>query len=155
MQIPRRTDCQSVLQSLGPGYISICRSPKITQFDPNSPQLDLSGALRMSTEPVLTEHKVTVLLIDDQPMIGEAVRRMLAGEPDIVFHYNRDAGKALEEAERLKPTIILQDLVMPDIDGLTLVKMFRAHEPTREVPLIVLSTKEDPAVKAEAFALGA
>ena len=34
----------------------------------------------MSTEPVLTQHKVTVLLIDDQPMIGEAVRRMLAGE---------------------------------------------------------------------------
>ena len=98
----------------------------------------------MSTEPVLTQHKVTVLLIDDQPMIGEAVRRMLAGEPDIVFHYNRDAAKALEEAERLKPTVILQDLVMPDIDGLTLVKTFRAHEPTREVPLIVLSTKEEP-----------
>ena len=76
----------------------------------------------MSTEPVLTQHKVTVLLIDDQPMIGEAVRRMLAGEPDIVFHYNRDAGKALDEADRLKPTVILQDLVMPDIDGLTLVK---------------------------------
>jgi sigma-B regulation protein RsbU (phosphoserine phosphatase) len=51
--------------------------------------------------------------------------------------------------------VILQDLVMPDIDGLTLVKNFRAHEATREVPLIVLSTKEEPAVKAEAFALGA
>ena len=109
----------------------------------------------MSNEPVLTQHKVTVLLIDDQPMIGEAVRRMLAGEPDIVFHYNRDAAKALEEADRLKPTVILQDLVMPDIDGLTLVKTFRAHEPTRETPLIVLSTKEEPTVKAEAFALGA
>jgi phosphoserine phosphatase RsbU/P len=95
------------------------------------------------------------LLVDDQPMIGEAVRRMLAGEPDIVFHYNRDAGKALDEADRLKPTVILQDLVMPDIDGLTLVKAFRAHEPTRETPLIVLSTKEEPTVKAEAFALGA
>jgi sigma-B regulation protein RsbU (phosphoserine phosphatase) len=44
---------------------------------------------------------------------------------------------------------------MPEIDGLTLVKKFRAHEPTRETPLIVLSTKEEPAVKAEAFALGA
>jgi phosphoserine phosphatase RsbU/P len=109
----------------------------------------------MSTELVLTQHKVTVLLIDDQPMIGEAVRRMFVGEPDIVFHYNRDAGKALEEAARLKPTVILQDLVMPDIDGLTLVKMFRANEPTREVPLIVLSTKEEPTVKAEAFTLGA
>jgi phosphoserine phosphatase RsbU/P len=109
----------------------------------------------MSTEPVLTQHKVTVLLIDDQPMIGEAVRRMLAGEPDIIFNYCRDAAKALEEADRVKPTVILQDLVMPEIDGLTLVKMFRAHEPTRETPLIVLSTKEEPTVKAEAFAIGA
>jgi sigma-B regulation protein RsbU (phosphoserine phosphatase) len=109
----------------------------------------------MSSEPILTEHKVTVLLIDDQPMIGEAVRRMLAGEPDIVFHYCRDASKALEEARRLEPTVILQDLVMPDIDGLTLVKTIRANEPTRETPMIVLSTKEEPTVKAEAFALGA
>ena len=44
---------------------------------------------------------------------------------------------------------------MPEIDGLTLVKKFRANDPTRETPLIVLSTKEEPAVKAEAFALGA
>jgi sigma-B regulation protein RsbU (phosphoserine phosphatase) len=109
----------------------------------------------MSTEPVLTEHKVTVLLIDDQPMIGEAVRRMLAGEPDVIFHYCRDAAKAIDEAHRVQPTVILQDLVMPEIDGLTLVKMFRANEPTRETPMIVLSTKEEPTVKAEAFSLGA
>ena len=109
----------------------------------------------MSTEPVLTEHKVTVLLIDDQPMIGEAVRRMLAGEPDVVFHYCRDAARALDEAHRVEPTVILQDLVMPEIDGLTLVKMFRANEPTHETPIIVLSTKEEPTVKSEAFALGA
>src|SRR3954469_24805050 len=109
----------------------------------------------MSSEPVLTEHKVTVLLIDDQPMIGEAVRRMLAGEPDVVFHYCRDAAKALDEAHRVQPTVILQDLVMPEIDGLTLVKTFRAHEPTRETPMIVLSTKEEPRIKADAFALGA
>jgi sigma-B regulation protein RsbU (phosphoserine phosphatase) len=109
----------------------------------------------MSVEPQLTQHKVTVLLIDDQPMIGEAVRRMLAGEPDIVFNYCRDANKALEEASRIKPTVILQDLVMPDIDGLTLVKTFRANQDTKETPMIVLSTKEEPAVKAEAFALGA
>ena len=63
--------------------------------------------------------------------------------------------KRSNDADRVKPTVILQDLVMPEIDGLTLVKTFRAHEPTRETPLIVLSTKEEPAVKAEAFALGA
>jgi sigma-B regulation protein RsbU (phosphoserine phosphatase) len=106
-------------------------------------------------EPGLTQHKVTVLLIDDQPMIGEAVRRMLAGEQDVVFHYCKDATKALDEAVKVAPTVILQDLVMPEIDGLTLVKMFRDNEATREIPMIVLSTKEEPTVKAEAFALGA
>ncbi|MDG3004891.1 SpoIIE family protein phosphatase [Paludisphaera mucosa] len=109
----------------------------------------------MSNDAHFTEHKITVLLIDDQAMIGEAVRRMLAGEADIEFHSCRDATRALDEAARIKPTVILQDLVMPDIDGLTLVKNFRAQEQTRDVPMIVLSTKEEPAVKAEAFALGA
>lgn len=98
---------------------------------------------------------VTVLLVDDQPIIGEAVRRMLAGEADITFHYCREATRALDRAVEVGPTVILQDLVMPDLDGLTLVRMFREAEATREVPMIVLSTKEDPKIKAEAFGLGA
>src|SRR3954447_15755515 len=109
----------------------------------------------MTAEPKLTEHKITVLLIDDQPLVGELVRRMLAGEPDIAFHYCKDAPRALEMAGAVGPTVILQDLVMPDIDGLTLVKMFRGNDATRETPLIVLSTKEEPTTKAEAFGLGA
>jgi sigma-B regulation protein RsbU (phosphoserine phosphatase) len=106
-------------------------------------------------EPGLTQHKIKVLLIDDQPMIGEAVRRMLVNEQDIEFHYCKDATRAIEEAIKVSPTVILQDLVMPEIDGLTLVKQFREAESTREIPMIVLSTKEEPTIKAEAFALGA
>ncbi len=109
----------------------------------------------MSTDALLSEHKIIVLLVDDQAMIGEVVRRMLAGETDIEFHACRDAAQALDTALRIRPTVILQDLVMPDIDGLTLVRNYREEPATREVPLIVLSTKEEPAVKAEAFALGA
>ena len=97
----------------------------------------------------------TVLLIDDQPIIGEAVRRMLVGEEGIAFHFCRDASIALEVAAQIEPTVILQDLVMPAIDGLELVRQFRATERFRDVPIIVLSTKEEAAVKAEAFSLGA
>ena len=97
----------------------------------------------------------TVLLVDDQPIIGEAVRRMLAGEEGIAFHYCKDAPAALEKAAEVGPTVILQDLVMPELDGLELVRRYRADERLRDVPVIVLSTKEEPAVKAEAFALGA
>ena len=109
----------------------------------------------MCAQPKLTEHQITVLLIDDQPIVGETVRRLLLGEPDIAFHYCKDAARALEVAGKVGPTVILQDLVMPEIDGLTLVKMFRANDATRETPLIVLSAKEEPTTKAEAFGLGA
>jgi sigma-B regulation protein RsbU (phosphoserine phosphatase) len=44
---------------------------------------------------------------------------------------------------------------MPDIDGLTLTKFLRANKETRDIPLIVLSAKEEATTKAEAFALGA
>ena len=98
---------------------------------------------------------VTVLLVDDQPIIGEAVRRMLASEPGVAFHFCSDALAALDQAARVEPTVILQDLVMPGLDGLELVRRYRADERFRDVPVIVLSTKEDPAVKAEAFSLGA
>lgn len=97
----------------------------------------------------------SVLLVDDQPIIGEAVRRMLAGEEGVAFHYCRDPAAALERAAEVCPTVILQDLVMPEIDGLELVRRYREDERFRDVPVIVLSTKEEPEVKAEAFALGA
>jgi len=103
----------------------------------------------------LTQHAIKVLLVDDQAMIGEAVRRMLAPEADIRFHYCNDPANALKMARELAPTVILQDLVMPEIDGLTLVKFYRAEPALRDTPLIVLSTKEEPTTKAEAFALGA
>jgi sigma-B regulation protein RsbU (phosphoserine phosphatase) len=96
-----------------------------------------------------------VLLIDDQPLIGEAVRRMLAGESDIDYFYLSDPTKALEKAQEIGPTVILQDLVMPQIEGLDIVKQFRAHVPTREIPMIVLSTKEEATTKEKAFGVGA
>jgi phosphoserine phosphatase RsbU/P len=98
---------------------------------------------------------VTVLLVDDQLIVGESVRRMLADESDIQFHFCQDPTKAIDTADAVHPTVILQDLVMPEIDGLQLVKFFRAHKATRQIPMIVLSSKEEPVIKAQAFALGA
>ncbi len=109
----------------------------------------------MTTKTDLTRHDITVLLVDDQAIVGETVRRMLAPEPDIVFHYCSDPAGALAAAIEISPTVILQDLVMPDIDGLTLVRFYRRHPQLKDVPLIVLSSKEEAITKAEAFALGA
>jgi sigma-B regulation protein RsbU (phosphoserine phosphatase) len=101
------------------------------------------------------ERQVTVLLVDDQAIVGELVRRQLADETDIQFHFCQDPARAIETANAVQPTVILQDLIMPDIDGLQLVKFFRANKATGLTPMIVLSSKEEPVIKAKAFALGA
>lgn len=118
---------------------------------------DATAFLSLPTDFLSTiqAFKISVLLIDDQMIIAEAIRRMLMDQTDIVFHYCSDPSQALKTAEQVKPTVILQDLVMPEFDGLLLVKYFRAHSTTRDVPIIVLSSKEEPQIKAEAFALGA
>ncbi len=100
-------------------------------------------------------YPVRVLLVDDQVMIAEALKRALAEEEDIEFFYCQDPTQAIKMAMEVKPTIILQDLVMPDIDGLTLVRFFRANPKTRLLPIIVLSSKEEPKIKSEAFNVGA
>jgi sigma-B regulation protein RsbU (phosphoserine phosphatase) len=103
----------------------------------------------------LTEHHIKVLLIDDQRIVGETVRRMLAEVDGLEFRFCSDPTIALREAETFAPTVILQDLVMPGVDGIDMVRSFRANPSTSSIPLIVLSSKEEPVIKAEAFAAGA
>jgi two-component system chemotaxis family response regulator WspR len=100
------------------------------------------------------DYKIMVLLVDDQAMVGEAIRRALVTEADIDFHFCSRAEEALGIAEKTQPTVILQDLVMPGVDGLTLVKQYRSNPLTMDIPIIVLSSKEDPLVKRDAFATG-
>ena len=97
---------------------------------------------------------IVVFLVDDQAMIGEAVRRALASEKDITFHYCGSGAQAAAMAEKIQPTVILQDLVMPEVDGMALVARYRGNAATRDIPIIVLSSKEDAVVKSEAFAAG-
>ncbi|MCO6057065.1 diguanylate cyclase [Pseudomonas sp. MOB-449] len=110
---------------------------------------------RSPVDMTAVEPAVMVLLVDDQAMIGETVRRALMAEPGIDFHFCSDPLQAVSLALQLKPTVILQDLVMPGVDGLSLLAEYRAVPALHDVPIIVLSTKEEPTVKSAAFAAGA
>jgi two-component system chemotaxis family response regulator WspR len=101
------------------------------------------------------ESRLRVMLVDDQAIISEALRRMLAEEPDIDYHYCGDPAQAMNQAIEFQPTVILQDLVMPDIDGMLLLKFYRSNPKTKSIPVIVLSSKEEPKIKSEAFEKGA
>lgn len=101
------------------------------------------------------DSSIMVLLIDDQTTVAKAVQHLLIEASDIDLHYVADPADAIKAANAIKPTVILQDLTMPSIDGLDLVKLLRANPATTETPIIVLSSDEDPQVKKRAFAAGA
>jgi len=128
------------------------RLATITEF---MPEPLYSTGLESGRPAALPDYHVMVLLVDDQTMVCEAVRRALANQPDIDFHYCPDAHEALIIANQIRPTVILQDLVLPGMDGLNLLSQYRSNPATKDTPIIVLSTNENPQVKGQAFALGA
>lgn len=115
----------------------------------------MAEQLILALKSALTDYKIKVLLVDDQPIVGAQVKNMLADDKDIELTFVNDPTKALETAIELQPTLILQDLVLPDIDGLALVKFYRAHSNLKDTPIIVLSSKEDAETKVESFVAGA
>ncbi|NQW46871.1 MAG: response regulator [Planctomycetes bacterium] len=111
-------------------------------------------AVGSPAEPVAgLEHRV--LLLDDQKLIGEVVRTMLADQSDIVYTSSTHPQEAIELAAAFRPTLILQDLVMPGLDWLEMVRRFRALPTTCNVPIIILSAREEAVVKAHLFEAGA
>jgi len=101
------------------------------------------------------EFPALVLLVDDQALVAAAVTAALADAPDIDLHYCNNPLEALDLANALRPTVVLMDLVMPQMDGMELLHAFRSNAATAQTPIIVLSTKEEPKTKSAVFAAGA
>lgn len=106
-------------------------------------------------QPGNVEARSVVLLVDDQQFMVEAIRRMLADCTDIEFHACTDPTLAEQTALEVLPTVILQDLMMDETDGMTLVQLYRNNSALREVPVVMLSAMEEPETKVQAFKLGA
>jgi len=87
---------------------------------------------------------LVVLLIDDQPFIGELVKRLIGSEPSIALNACHDAGEAIARAHDLAPDVILLDLMMPVMDGWEFRRRQVADPTIATVPVVVLSAV-DPA----------
>ena len=93
-----------------------------------------------------------VLLVDDQAMVAEALRRLLSDRPEIDLHYCADPIDAIKTANEIKPTVILQDWVMPSIDGLDLLRLFRSNPSTiGDTRLLFSPQRKAPKSKARHF----
>jgi DNA-binding NarL/FixJ family response regulator len=94
------------------------------------------------------------MLVDDQAIVREGMRAMLSLEPDLtVVGEAADGRDALEVARRLRPDVILLDIRMPGMDGLTALKGLKQALPLTSVIMVTLY--DDPDYLLEAVTSGA
>lgn len=83
----------------------------------------------------------TVMLVDDHPVVREGLRGMLDAEPDLdVIGEAGSGAEAVAMAETLRPDVILMDLRMPDVDGVTATERILRRTPS--IRVIVVTTYE-------------
>lgn len=101
-----------------------------------------------------------ILLVEDNPLDVDltlrAFKRRKLANPVLVA---RDGEEALAwiprwEAGETQPTVILLDLNLPRIDGLTVLRTLKAHELLRRIPIVVLTTSKEDRDIHTAYDLG-
>jgi DNA-binding NarL/FixJ family response regulator len=97
---------------------------------------------------------VTVLIVDDQPGVLDALRQYFAVEPDIrIVGEATDGRIAVALAGELQPDVVITDIRMPNLGGIDSIPRLREVTPRSKV--IILTIYDDPTTRAQAVAAGA
>lgn len=99
--------------------------------------------------------KTLVLLVDDQPIVHAAIQRLLEPFADVELITATDAEAGFNLALARRPDVILQDLVMPGMDGMAQIQRLRASPDLAQTPLVVLSGDDNAVTKSACFQAGA
>jgi len=99
-------------------------------------------------------NRIRLLIVDDHPVVRDGLRGMLESQPDFeVLGEASDGAAALRLVDRLEPDVILMDLRMPGMDGVTATCQVKSRRPG--IQILVLTTYESDADILPAIEAGA
>ncbi len=99
-------------------------------------------------------HRIKILIVDDHPMMREALQTAFEGEDDLeMIGEAPDAIKALKMLETLKPDVIMMDMLLPGMSGLEAIEKIIETDP--QAKILVLSSMEDEERIVSAIQAGA
>lgn len=102
----------------------------------------------------MSDQTKTVLLADDESFMLRLLEATFRkGGYNIA--QARNGTEALASAAALRPQLIVMDVMMPGLDGLSAIRELKQNETTRDIPIIVLSSKGHALTKVEAEEAGA
>ncbi len=94
-----------------------------------------------------------VLIADDHEVVRSGLKNLLAGTEFEIVAEATNGEEAVKMASKFKPDIVLLDIRMPEVDGLTALGRIKMAHP--DMPVLIVSTYDNPTYVARAVALGA
>jgi len=99
-----------------------------------------------------SDRKPRVVLVDDYPQVLDGLARLLRSDCDVVASVS-SGSEAVEAVTKLKPDVLVADLMMPDVDGLEVCRRVKRVLP--DTAVIIITASDDPAVRTAALRDGA
>ena len=126
------------------------RPPQPSNFQPSFPNLASASDLPSPSEDAQTQ---TVLVVDDNADVRRYVRSVLAADYDVIEAENGQKG--LTQAREVMPDCILADVMMPEMDGVTMVRHLRQDAATESIPVVMLTARAGAEHEVEGLQAGA
>jgi threonine synthase len=83
-----------------------------------------------------------IAIVDDQPEVRQLIRRVLQSQGEYKLYEACNGREAIELAAREHPNLIILDLMMPDLDGFSVLDALHSQPETADIPVIVVTAKE-------------
>ncbi len=83
-----------------------------------------------------------IAIVDDAPDVRRLIRRILQSQGNYVLFEAENGKTAIELIQKERPNLIILDLMMPDIDGFSVMDALQSRKETKDIPIIVVTAKE-------------
>lgn len=114
------------------------------------PQLSVSES---SPAKDVSQHRELIVLADDNADMREYVRRLLSEQYEV--HAVRNGVEAMDAIRRLQPSVVIADIMMPQLDGFGVLHAIRGNPSLSTTPVILLSARAGEEARVEGFQAGA
>jgi threonine synthase len=88
------------------------------------------------------ERYPNIVIADDETNVRRLVKRILLSQGNYVLHEAGDGRAAVDTVTRVRPDLLILDLMMPEVDGFSVLDILQSQKETRDIPVIVITAKE-------------
>lgn len=108
----------------------------------SSQYFDQEEGLLAALTNIDLERYPNIVIADDEPNVRRLIKRILLSQGKYALHEATDGRSAVDAVTRIRPDLVILDLMMPEVDGFSVLDILQSQKETREIPVIVITAKE-------------